>query len=217
MLRGETREEERERRGGTGETECVCPANGTLIAINCYIVRRIDRIYEWWQVERADQRRSARFTVNRMRQADGATVSLAPSLSLFRSVPLRRSRRMSGPGPAGPSPSRDVSRDKLSYLLVFSVYMSRRALPATAPSLGWLSTMVGPHGIQWEPVCTQWGIRMTDGPERIADGVGTSPQRRIRVTPDRRRLMLGIPPPLRDVITILTFVFVSSHFFLRQK
>lgn len=62
-------------------------------------------------------------------------------------------------------------RRKLFYLLVLSVYMPHHALPvdpATA-SRAWLAVADGgARGISGNP---RWGFRMTDGPERMADGV----------------------------------------------
>jgi len=62
--------------------------------------------------------------------------------------------------------------DMDSYLLVLSVYVPRRSVPSPAiASRSWLAVaMVGPVGSVGTRVFSRWGFRMTDGPERIADG-----------------------------------------------
>lgn len=110
--------------------------------------------------------------------------------------PLARRNHRTELGPTtGSSPSRDVTGDKLSYLLVLSVYMPRRALlvgPVIAPRHGWLSPMVGPRGIQWEPAARAVGVPDDGRPGTDRRWrVGTLPRRRapsrIRVAPDRGR------------------------------
>lgn len=76
-----------------------------------------------------------------------------------------------------------LSETTLSYLLVLSVYMPRRAL--AGPTTCLTAAIVGPVGSSGNPR-SRWGFRMTDCPERMKQQMALNvPAKKIRVASDR--------------------------------
>lgn len=192
---GGRRKEKRER---------VCPANETLITINCRIVWQIDRIYEWWYFSRGIEKLSW----ERGRRGRHAPLFRSLfSLSLFL---FSEKSRDTGWDPADPSPPSETKT--LLSPRPLSVYMPHHALPvgpATA-SRAWLAVADGgARGISGNP---RWGFRMTDSPERMADGV----ERRGRYSRSGRWFSASAATGCRNHILCL-YVLSAFSFFSQTK